>query len=63
MKKSKYKVIAWFQVLDDDGDWAGEYSEGDILLSVIGTNRFEDEDGSEVIFRQKDIKDYLVKVG
>ena len=63
MKKSKYKVIAWFQVLDDDGDWAGEYSEGDILWRVIGTNRFEDEDGSEVIFRQNDIKDYLAKVG
>ena len=50
-------------MLDDDGDWAGEYSEGDILWRVIGTNRFEDDDGSEVIFKQNDIKDYLVKVG
>ena len=50
-------------MLDDDGDWAGEYSEGDILWRVIGTNKFEDEDGNLVIFRQKDIKDYLMKVG
>lgn len=63
MRKTRYKAIAWFQVLDEDGDWVGEYSEGDILWRVIGTNRFEDEDGSEVTFRQKDIKDYLVKVG
>lgn len=63
MRKLKYNVIAWFQVLDDDGDWVGEYSDGDTLYRISGTNKFEDEDGNTVTFRQKDIKDYLVKVG
>lgn len=62
-EKTRYKVIAWFQVLDEDGDWSNDYQEGDIMWRIIGTNKFEDEDGSEVSFRQNDIKDYLVKVG
>lgn len=62
MKKSKYRVIEWFQVLDEDGDWSGEYSEGETLYRISGSNKFEDEDGNTVTFRQKDIKDYLEKV-
>ena len=63
MKKARYQVINSFQTLDDDGDWSNDYQEGDILWRIIGTNKFEDEDGNLVIFRQKDIKDYLMKVG
>ena len=63
MKKARYQVINGFQTLDDDGDWSNGYSEGDVMWRIIGTNKFEDEDGNLVIFRQKDIKDYLVKVG
>ena len=63
MKKARYQVINNFQILDDDGDWSNDYQEGDILWRIIGTTKFEDEDGNLVIFRQKDIKDYLVKVG
>ena len=63
MKKARYQVINSFQTLDEDGDWSNDYQEGDILWRIIGTNKFEDEDGNLVIFRQKDIKDYLVKVG
>ena len=63
MKKARYQVINSFQTLDDDDDWSNDYEEGDILWLIIGTNKFEDEDGNLVIFRQKDIKDYLVKVG
>ena len=63
MKKARYQVINSFQTLDDDGDWSNDYSKGDVLWRIIGTNKFEDEDGNLVIFRQKDIKDYLVKVG
>ena len=63
MKKARYRVINSFQTLDEDGDWSNDYSEDDVLWRIIGTNKFEDEDGNLVIFRQKDIKDYLVKVG
>ena len=63
MKKARYQVINGFQTLDDDGDWSNDYSKGDVLWRIIGTNKFEDEDGNLVIFRQKDIKDYLMKVG
>ena len=63
MKKARYQVINGFQTLDDDGDWSNDYSESEVLWRIIGTNKFEDEDGNLVIFRQKDIKDYLVKVG
>ena len=63
MKKARYQVINSFQTLDEDGDWSNDYSKGDVLWRIIGTNKFEDEDGNLVIFRQKDIKDYLVKVG
>lgn len=62
MKKSKYTVIEWFQVLDEDGNWSGEYLDGDTLYRISGTNNFEDEDGNTITFRQKDIKDYLEKV-
>lgn len=62
MRKSKYKVTEWFQVLDRYGDWIGEHSEGDTLYRVSGSNNFEDEDGNTIAFRQKDIKDYLKKV-
>ena len=63
MKKARYQVINGFQTLDDDGDWSNDYQEGDIMWRIIGTNKFEDEDGNLVIFSQKDIKDYLMKVG
>ena len=63
MKKARYQVINSFQTLDEDGDWSNDYSKGDVLWRIIGTNKFEDEDGNWVIFRQKDIKDYLMKVG
>ena len=63
MKKARYQVINNFQTLDEDGDWSNDYSKGDVLWRIIGTNKFEDEDGNLVIFRQKDIKDYLMKVG
>ena len=62
MKKSRYQVINSFQTLNEDGDWSNDYQEGDILWRIIGTTKFEDEDGNSVIFRQKDIKDYLMKV-
>ena len=61
MKKARYQVINSFQTLDDDGDWSNDYSKGDVLWRIIGTNKFEDEDGNLVIFSQKDIKDYLMK--
>ena len=63
MKKARYQVINGFQTLDEDGDWSNGYSKGDVLWRIIGTNKFEDEDGNFVIFSQKDIKDYVVKVG
>ena len=63
MKKARYQVINSFQTLDEDGYWSNDYSEGDVLWRIIGTNKFEDEDGNSVMFRQKDIKDYLMKVG
>lgn len=63
MKKARYQVINSFQTLDEDGDWSNDYQEGDILLRTIGTNKFEDEDGNLITFRQSEIKDYLEKVG
>lgn len=63
MKRARYKVIANFHTLDDDGDWSADYTEGDILFRLVGTREFEDEYGSLIIFRQDDINDYLEKIG
>lgn len=63
MSKTRYKVIAYFQTLDDDGDWTADYSDGDILYRIVGTRDFEDEHGNLINFKQEDIKDYLEKIG
>ena len=63
MKKARYQVINSFQTLEGDGDWSNDYEEGDILWRIIGTNKFEDEDGNSIMIRQSEIKDYLEKVG
>ena len=63
MKKARYQVINGFQTLDDDGDWSNDYQEGDVMWRIIGTTKFEDEDGNLITFSQSEIKDYLEKVG
>ena len=63
MRKTKYEVISNFQTTDEDGDWANDYREGDLLYRNVGTNKFEDSEGNIIIFRQEDISDYLKRVG